>query len=173
MKNYTNSDYAINKYSKGIVYRFINEIVEITLERYLSENPEKTENDFLILKKLSDEIYLKQVRNENAMTKKNTSLNSLEETYAFSTESLEDKYFYSLDKKDEPTLIDTIDILNNCLTATQKRRYLLYHFQGKTMDEIADLEHVDKSSVFDSLSSAKKKIKKYLINFYKTTSQST
>jgi predicted DNA-binding protein YlxM (UPF0122 family) len=31
------------------------------------------------------------------------------------------------------------------------------------MDEIAGLEHVDKSSVFDSLEAAKKRTKKYLI----------
>ncbi len=173
MKNFRESDYAINKFSKGIVCRFSNEIVEITLGRYLAENPEKTEIDFLILKALSNKIYLEQVRDENTQTKKNTSLSLLEETDECCTKSLEDEYFASLDRNNEPTFFDGISVLNACLTKTQKRRYLLYHFQAKTMDEIADLEHVDKSSVFDSLGAAKKKVKKYLIKFYKTTSQST
>jgi hypothetical protein len=126
MKNYTDSDYAINKFSKGIVYRFTNDFfVEITLERYLAENPEKIEVDFLELKALSNEIYHKQDKSENSQTKKNTSLTLLEETDECSTKSLEDEYFASLDKKNEPTFIGGIAVLNACLTKTQKRRYLL------------------------------------------------
>jgi len=56
MKHYTNSDYALNKYSEGIVYRFADSIVEITLADYLAENPSKTEGDFRELKELSDGI---------------------------------------------------------------------------------------------------------------------
>ena len=41
MKNYKDSDYALNKFSKGIVYR----------------NPGRTAQDFIELKVLSDEIY--------------------------------------------------------------------------------------------------------------------
>lgn len=54
MQNYRKSDYAINKNSPNIVYRFHNEIIEITLEDYLKENPDKTEHDFAELKALSD-----------------------------------------------------------------------------------------------------------------------
>ena len=50
MKNYRNSDYAANKNSKGIVYRFANQTIEITLEDYLRENPDKNEADFTELK---------------------------------------------------------------------------------------------------------------------------
>ena len=32
MKNYKDSDYALNKFSEGIVYRFADRIAEITLE---------------------------------------------------------------------------------------------------------------------------------------------
>ena len=38
MYDYRKSDYAINKNSPNIVYRFHNEILEITLEDYLKEN---------------------------------------------------------------------------------------------------------------------------------------
>ena len=57
MKNYKNSDYALNKYSEGIVYQFTDSMVEVTLADYLRENPEKTEADFMELKALSDAIY--------------------------------------------------------------------------------------------------------------------
>ncbi|WP_333783126.1 hypothetical protein [Lutispora saccharofermentans] len=65
MKNYKDSDYALNKFSEGIVYKFADRIVEVTLEDYLTENPGKTAEDFLELKALSDEIYHEQVMQEN------------------------------------------------------------------------------------------------------------
>ena len=68
MQNYRKSDYAINKNSPNIVYRFHNEIIEITLEDYLKENPDKTEHDFAELKALSDQIYYEQDRAESAQT---------------------------------------------------------------------------------------------------------
>ena len=61
-QNYRKSDDAINKNSPNIVYRFHNEIIEITLEDYLKENPDKTEHDFAELKALSDQIYYEQDR---------------------------------------------------------------------------------------------------------------
>ena len=45
-KNYTNESYAINKYSEGIVYRGADGDYEITLEGFLKENPNMTEEDF-------------------------------------------------------------------------------------------------------------------------------
>jgi hypothetical protein len=46
MKNFENNDYALNKHSEGIVYRFADETTEVTLEDYLVENPDKTSADF-------------------------------------------------------------------------------------------------------------------------------
>ena len=62
MREYRKSDYAINKYSPNIVYRFYDdEIIEVSLEDYLKENPDKTEQDFAELKALSDEIYMNRI----------------------------------------------------------------------------------------------------------------
>lgn len=79
MRDYRKSDYAINKYSPNIVYRFHDEIVEVSLEDYLKENPDKTEQDFAELKALSDEIYYEQDRAESAQTRKDVSIHGLEE----------------------------------------------------------------------------------------------
>jgi len=64
MKNYRDSDYALNKFSEGIIYRSEDRIVKITLDNYLAENPGKMAQDFLELKALSDEIYYQQVTHE-------------------------------------------------------------------------------------------------------------
>ena len=81
MQNYRKSDYAINKNSPNIVYRFHNEIIEITLEDFLKENPDKTEHDFAELKALSDQIYYEQDRAESAQTRKDVSIHGLEDLF--------------------------------------------------------------------------------------------
>ena len=58
MRDYRKSDYAINRYSPNIVYRFHDEIVEVSLEDYLKESPDKTAQDFTKLKALSDDCLL-------------------------------------------------------------------------------------------------------------------
>jgi len=89
LRNYRKSDYTINKYSPNIVYRFHDEIIEVSLEDYLKENPDKTEQDFAELKALSDEIYYEQDRTESAQTRKDVSIHGLEEMDCCSTRPLE------------------------------------------------------------------------------------
>lgn len=81
MKNYKDSDYALNKYSEGIVYKFADRVrLEITLEGYLAENPGKTAEDFQELKALSDEIYHRQVVHEHRTSRLDVPISGLEET---------------------------------------------------------------------------------------------
>ena len=92
MKNYRKSDYALNKFSEGIVYQFSDGTLEISMADYLRDNPDKTEADFLELKALSDEIYLEQVRLETAQGNKTVSMTELEDTIAHPAPSLDDSY---------------------------------------------------------------------------------
>ena len=80
MKNYRKSDYALNKFSEGIVYQFSDGTLEISMADYLRDNPGKTEADFLELKAISDEIYLEQIRLETAQGNKTVSMTGLEDT---------------------------------------------------------------------------------------------
>ena len=77
MKNYKESDYALNKYSQGIIYKFADGVVEVTLEDYLRDNPEKTEADFAELKAWSDGIYHEQAVQEQRTCRRNVSLRTL------------------------------------------------------------------------------------------------
>ncbi len=56
MRNYKDSDYALNRYSQGIVYKFADGIVEITLEDYLRDNLDKTEGNYSEPPLFKDEI---------------------------------------------------------------------------------------------------------------------
>lgn len=98
MKNYKYSDYALNKYSENIVYRFQNERIEISLKDYLSENPDKTEEDFKELKMLSDEMFHEQVKKDYNQTRLNSPLEYFENIVENSNCLLEDEYIEKLDK---------------------------------------------------------------------------
>ena len=159
MKNYRDSDYAANKYAKGIVYRFADHTVEITLEDYLRENPGKNESDFTELKALSDGIYLRQDRSDNAQSKKNVPIHSLEETGLGAVPSPEDSYI-GAEKKAEQ--LKKVKKALSKLTEIQRKRYLLYAVQGLSTWQIADFEGTNQKSVYESLQAAEKKIKKVL-----------
>ena len=92
MKNYRKSDYALNKFSEGIVYQFSDRTLEISLEDFLRDNPGKTEADFMALKAVSDEIYLEQARLETAQGNKTFSMTGLEDATAHPAPSLDDSY---------------------------------------------------------------------------------
>lgn len=129
MWNYRKNDYAANKYSPNIVYRFNDEIIEISLEDYLEENPDRTEQDFLKLKALSDEIYYEQDRAENTQTRKNISIQGMEEMNCCATRSLEDEWEefeverqnYRYAKLALGQLFTTVDIYGHLQYATKKQ----------------------------------------------------
>lgn len=160
MKNYKSSDYAANKYSPNIVYRFGNETVEITLEKFLVENPDMTEDDFLRFKALSDAIYLEQVKAENAQTKKNIPIHLLEETEVCAVEPIE-KY---IEEQEEKAVLQAVQrfLDSDILTETQKRRFVLYFITGLTVRQIAEIEHVYINAIEECLTAAIKKLKKFL-----------
>lgn len=165
MKNYQSSDYAVNKFADGIVYRFADTTVEVTLSDYLRENPSKTESDFAELKALSDEIWLEQARVENAQTKKNVSIHGLEETDLCCVASPEDALLAAEEQSEYRKLRCEIAARALAtLTEVQRRRYLLHTINGLTTRDIAEKEGVSHVAVVYSLEQAEKKIKKVLAN---------
>jgi DNA-directed RNA polymerase specialized sigma subunit, sigma24 homolog len=163
MKNYRDSDYALNKYSDGIVYRFADTTVVVTPADFLVENPDKTVEDFNVLKDYSDTDYLNQVRHENASTKKNVPIEELVETMAFAVPSVE---FDVIDEPDEFERLEARRNLANCaldkLTEIQRKRYIMYHAEGLSTYKIAEVEGKDHKTIFESLKAADKKIKSFL-----------
>jgi len=165
MKNYAQSDYSLNKNAKGIIYRFADQIVEITLEDYLRENPNKTPVDFAELKALSDSDYYETDRADYRQTWKNTSLNTLDEDemLVFSAPSVEEELIDQREQAEAYAKMQTSAAFAlDKLTDVQRRRYLMYHVRGLTMRQIADKEGVLHSKIQNSLDAAEKKIKKFL-----------
>ena len=168
MKYYGFSEYALNKKSEGIVYLFADSIVVVTLVDFLAENPGKTESDFLVLKQISDGIYLKQERDGKAQTKKNSALDWTDEaSICFGpVPSPEEMLVDALESEAAATRyreqLESVNQALKKLTETQLRRYLLYHVKGRTMRQIADAEGVGHTKIQKSLQAADKKIKEAL-----------
>ena len=165
MKNYKSSDYALNKYSDGIVYRFADgSAVTITAESYLAENPGKTEADFQALKELSDAIYLGQDRADNAQTKKNTPLYSEEAATELSALSLEDLLIEVREREEAAAAFERL-MESGVLTETQKRRFRLNIVDGLSHRQIAAAEGVAVRAVTQSIHAATEKLRK-IFNFF-------
>ena len=165
MKNFKDSDYAVNKNAEGIVYRFANQTIEISLEDFLMENPDKTPADFAELKALSDADYYETDRSSYRQTWKNTSFDVLgdDKNDMFTLPSAEDEVFereegLEVSAKRQSLAARALDKL----TEVQKRRYLMYHAQGLSTWQIAKHEGANQKSVHESLQAAEKKIKKIL-----------
>ena len=163
MKNYIDSDYAANKNAAGIVYRFANEIVEISLEAYLAENPGNTKADFAEWKALSDRDYFEQDRRDCRQTWKNISLHGLGELEDRTAPALEAVVISRLEQATMQRQRYALarQALDK-LTEVQRRRYLQYHTQGMTEEQIATEEGISQQAISKSLMWAEKKIKKFL-----------
>jgi len=163
MNDYRKSDYAVNKFSKGIVYRFNNKIVEVTLDAYLRENPDKTEADFIALKDFSDADYKAQLYKQNNQTRKNVSIHN----YELSSELVPDLPGINvekdyIDKQDRQVALQSLHKLltGNKLTETQARRFKSHVLEGKTFREIAKREGVNVNAIEKSVYAAIKALRR-------------
>ena len=160
MRKYQDSDYAVNKFSPNIVYRFADGVVKVTLQDYLRDNPGKTEQDFAELKALSDEIYYIQDRDDTRYGKRKNTLGRIEESERFATGSPDMELIQNTDEQNARAaamqLLDSGD-----LTEIQRRRFILHFFQGLSYRQIAHQENVHFTSVQESIEAANAKLKKY------------
>ena len=160
MRNYKYSDYALNKYSQGIVYKFADGIAEVTKEDYLRDNPDKTEADFAKLKALSDEIYYRQDRQEQRTSRYDVSISGMEESAALAAPAVDTEL---IRKYEEKRALEAAGRLldSGKLTLIQQRRFRLHFFQELSTRQIAKLEGVNQKTVWESLMWAEKKLKKF------------
>ena len=145
-------------------HRFHDEIVEVSLEDYLKENPDKTEQDFAELKALSDEIYYEQDRAESAQTRKDVSIHGLEEMDCCSTrpleEELEELAAEVQNRRYARIALERL-FAAGVLTEVQKRRFRLHVFRGLSTRQIGRLEGTSHQAVAKSLNLAIEKLKNF------------
>ena len=173
MAGYQKSDYALNKYGKGIVYRFADGTFELTEQAYIEwktgkpVTPEEIQSgqyefwqeEFARFKALSDEEFLRQARGDNREAKRCTSWESMTNTFSDPEASLEEAYERKIEYIEKWARIE--QAMKN-LSEKQRRRAYLYFIQGMTTRQIAKYEGVKQSNVWKSISNFQKKIFKNL-----------
>lgn len=160
MKNYQESDYALNKLSPNIVYRFADGTVEVTMEDYLKSNPGKTEQDFAELKALSDEIYHEQVIVTNRTGRLDVTINDWEDSKQLSTAPIDVELINKGDKKNAMAAAEQL-LDSGDLTEVQRRRFILHFFEGLSTRQIGLMEGVSNIAVHKSIQLAKEKLKSF------------
>lgn len=162
-KNYNQSDYGKNRYRTGIVFSAADKDYELTKEQFLASDPTLTEADYDFWKKWSDEDYKAEDRAGTHESKHTLAIEQFEETELVSENTVEEIALERLEPHQNPYTIKTaMAILDSCLTAVQKKRYLLNKRDGMTLERIAEMENVSITAVFYSISAAEKNISRYL-----------
>ncbi|MEG2520132.1 MAG: RNA polymerase subunit sigma-24 [Christensenellaceae bacterium] len=163
MRNYNESDYALNKYSEGIVYKFADGSKQtIMIEDYLAANPKKTAEDFAQLKAISDEVYHQQDLGDTGYGKRKRTFDMLPEQKHPTTVSIDVELIHKADGqaaiKAAKQLLDSGN-----LTEVQRRRFILHFFQGMSTRQIGALESVSHIAVYKSIRLATEKMKTFFI----------
>lgn len=152
------SDYALNKKNKdAIVSRnAAGDIVQITKEEFASEE------EFAHWKDWSDNEYRQEYNADQSYKRLKNKLQKQAENTGYSL-SVEQLLLNDLSDEERKALINKIKAF---LTETQFRRLWLYYAEGKTEQQIADIEKVGQRRISTSINVAKKKIKNFFQNNY-------
>ena len=166
MKNYKNTSYAANKYSKDIVYKSeVSGSKSITLEDFLKSDPNLTEADFEFWKNWSDEDYKEEAKSDNRISWKSVNLTNIEMLIDTADETLEElienQIIQNLIKVSMENALTQL-YADSSFTSTMRRRFEMYYFDGLSTVEIAKIQMVNSKSVSDSVNSGLRKLKSYM-----------
>lgn len=152
------SDYALNKKNKdAIVSRnAAGEYIKLTKEEFASEE------EFAHWKEWSDDEYRQEYNAEQSYKRLKNKLQKQAENKAAYL-YVEQLLLNDLADEERKALVNKI---KSVLTETQFRRLWLYYAEGKTEQQIADIEKVGQRRISTSINDAKKKIKKFFQNNY-------
>ena len=183
-----NQIYLMNKYQKDpntIAYAFSEEIVlirreyiedgtavlfEITIN--IESNKAKTKrrisdaemkaDEFETLKKMLTEATKEEHKTDVKISRRNCSLDKLENTDMVCLPSVEDEYIEGYEAKDgSRTIENALAILSHCLTDIQKTRFIRNKYCGETTRAIAESEGISQAAVFKPIELSEKKIKNF------------
>ncbi|GHV33410.1 hypothetical protein FACS18949_07270 [Clostridia bacterium] len=166
----TNTDWVFNKNNPtAIVYRHADGDEIITLERFLADSPRNTAEMFALLKAESDAIF--ETEDDAAREFGENEIPLYDWSEKCATPSLEDEFFGDGGEserqdflKRREQLLALLPVVMDKLTPVQHRRFTQHFVDGLTLREIASKEGTHFTSVYESIVSAEKRIKKFLAN---------
>lgn len=152
-----NSIYALNKKDPdAIVYPSANgKLIRVTREDFPSEE------EFLAFKKWSDENFHEEEKLDHREANHVLSVDDLSEAALAvpAADVIMERQHERAEKRKIAS--DMVVKLKDKLTDIQFRRLWMYHVEGKTEQQIAEIEGVDQQRISKSILAAKKKIKKF------------
>ena len=152
-----NSIYALNKKDPdAIVYPSANgKLIRVTREDFPSEE------EFLAFKKWSDENFHEEEKLDHREANHILSVDDLSEAALAvpAADILLERQHERAEKRKIAS--DMVVKLKDKLTDIQFRRLWMYCVEGKTEQQIAEIEGVDQQRISKSILAAKKKIKKF------------
>ena len=152
-----NSIYALNKKDPdAIVYPSANgKLIRVTREDFPSED------EFLAFKKWSDENFHEEEKLDHREANHVLSVDDLSEAALAvpAADVIMERQHERAEKRKIAS--DMVVKLKDKLTDIQFRRLWMYHVEGKTEQQIAEIEGVDQQRISKSILAAKKKIKKF------------
>ena len=149
--------YSINKKNPdAVVYKFANgEESRITRADFA------TEEEFLAFKAWSDEDLHIEDKREVLAGIRQVSIEDISEA-AIATPAVDVVMEHQLQRSEQRRKVSEMVVqLKDKLTETQFRRLWMYCVDGKTEQQIAEIEGVDQQRISKSILAAKKKIKKF------------
>lgn len=152
------SIYTLNKKDPdAIVYPSMDGgLIRLTRECFASEE------EFLYWKRISDKDYHKREKGEHIQANHSISLESLPEKVA-ATHSSETEIIEHHEQQEREQIRQLLLAgLDNCLTATQRRRLWLHYVRGMTVRQIAQQEKISHPNIVKSILAGRKKLKKFL-----------
>ena len=152
-----NSIYALNKKDPdAIVYPSANgKLIRVTREDFPSED------EFLAFKKWSDENFHEEEKLDHREANHVLSVDDLSEAALAvpAADVIMERQHERAEKRKIAS--DMVVKLKDKLTDIQFRRLWMYHVDGKTEEEIAEIEGVAQQQISKSIIAAEKKIKKF------------
>ena len=152
-----NSIYALNKKDPdAIVYPSANgKLIRVTREDFPSEE------EFLAFKKWSDENFHEEEKLDHREANHVLSVDDLSEAALAvpAADVIMERQHERAEKRKIAS--DMVVKLKDKLTDIQFRRLWMYCVEGKTEQQIAEIEGVDQQRISKSILAAKKKIKKF------------
>lgn len=158
MKNYKDSDYARNKYSPNMVYKFADSSInEVTQEKYLGERAKEGVKGYAKLKKESNDIFHKDAIYDNKECRHTVPIEDIDEKAFIQDDSILDSII-EREEKDRALAAAKELLERGKLTEEQKRRFIQHYFHGLSTREIGKQEGVSHIAIYKSIKGAKEKL---------------
>lgn len=160
---YYKSDFARNKDDESIVYKFVTgEVVKVTLSKFLEENPDKTKEDFIKLKKFSNEDYHVEMLEDKKEIRYTTYIEDIVEGELI--DDANDPCELICSTEDKISFKENVKkfLKNSKVTKTELRRFKLCYFKELSYVEVAQIEGTSEQAVCQSVTNFKKKAKFFL-----------